>query len=181
MDKVLFKNLKPGDIILSLEMNRRMLCPVFEVCRVLRIGEEYTGRVNDDKFSRLLKLELLDSNRSNFEISVEPDHDGSIYDKVYYTTSPESVYNEVLIQKQKAEAILQNHKKYEACIEECNSILAKLSPEEPSNKQDKYVKSADVKSLIQEEVKNILDPISKKIDSLYNSLMSNENKKEDNS
>lgn len=166
-----FNELKTGDLVLSLEMNRRMLCPIFEVCKVLKIGKEYTGRMSDDKFSRLIKLELVDSTNNSYEVVLEAETNSSIFDKVYYTTSPEAVYNEVAIQKQKALAVLQNRKKYEACVEECDNILKRLSPESPKeNAQQVQATEANIKNIIREEVGTILEPTMQKIDILYNSL-----------
>lgn len=168
-----FNEIKPGDLVLSLEMNRRMLCPIFEVCKVLRVGQEYTGRMSDDKFTRLIKLELMDSTNNSYEVVVEAETDGSIYDKVYYTTSPEAIYNEVTVQKQKALSIIQNIKKYEACVEECSNIQAKLLPEDKKGSIQSQ-QNIDIKEIIHEEIGNILAPTLKKIDILYKSLTNEE-------
>lgn len=169
-----FKEVQPGDIILGLEMNRRTLCPTLEVCKVLRVSKEFTDRVGNS-FGRLVKIELVDSTQESYEVVLEADNEGSIYDKVFYSTSPEAVFQEVQVQKQRAQATIDNINKYKLCVEECDKIMLKLAPKDHAQAQSNI---QDIDRLVQEAVNKQLAPVSEMVKTLYDSLTSSPNKPE---
>ena len=171
-----FKDVQPGDLVLSLEMNRRTLLPLMEVCRVMRIGKEFTDKVGSG-YGRLIKVELADSTQETFEVVLESETNTSIYDKVVYSTSPEVIYQEVGIQKQKAKAVIENLSKYKLCIEECDKIQLKLAPpEEVQKPQGSSLTNQDIQDMIKREIEASLTPMTDMVTKMYNSLMPNEPK-----
>lgn len=169
-----FKEVQPGDIILGLEMNRRTLCPTLEVCKVLRVSKEFTDRVGNS-FGRLVKIELVDSTQESYEVVLEADTEGSIYDKVFYSTSPEAVFQEVQVQKQRAQATIDNISKYKLCVEECDKIMLRLAPQDHAQAQSNM---PDIDRLVQEAVNKQLAPVSEMVKTIYDSLMPSTNKPE---
>jgi len=164
-----FKELNPGDLIMSLEMNRRTLCPIVEVCKVIRIGKEYSDRVGQS-YGRLINLELTDSLQESFEVALESEVDTSIFDRVVYSTSPEVIYRELQIQKQKAKSFLDNRSKYELCIEECDKAMMKIAPQEAAKPTADFT-TPDIQALIKKEIENSINPINKMVSEMYQSLM----------
>ena len=169
-----FKEVQPGDIVLGLEMNRRTLCPTLEICKVIRVGKEFTDRVGSS-FSRLVRIELVDSTQESYEVVLESDTDGSIYDKIFYSTSPEAIFQEVQVQKQRAQATIDNINKYKLCVEECDKILLKLAPRDHVQTTSNI---PDIDRLVQEAVNKQISPMNEMIKTLYNSLMASPNKPE---
>lgn len=169
-----FKEVQPGDIILGLEMNRRTLCPTLEVCKVLRVSKEFTDRVGNS-FGRLVKIELVDSTQESYEVVLEADTEGSIYDKVFYSTSPEAVFQEVQVQKQRAQATIDNISKYKLCVEECDKIMLRLAPQDHAQAKSNM---PDIDRLVQEAVNKQLAPVSEMVKALHDSLVSSPNKPE---
>lgn len=169
-----FKEVQPGDIVLGLEMNRRTLCPTLEICKVLRVGKEFTDRVGSS-FGRLIRIELVDSTQESYEVVLESDTDGSIYDKVFYSTSPEAIFQEVQVQKQRAQATIDNISKYKLCVEECDKILLKLAPQDHVQTTSNI---PDIDRLVQEAVNKQISPMNEMIKTLYNSLISSPDKPE---
>ena len=164
---MLFKEVQPGDIILGLEMNRRTLCPILEACRVIKVGKEFTDRVGGS-YGRLIKLELIDSTQESYEVILEAETSGSIYDKIFYSTSPEAIFQEVQVQKQRAQATIDNMSKYKLCVEECDKIMLRLSP------QDHTPSAPNVPNLdkmVQEAVSKQIGPMSEMVKTLYDSLV----------
>lgn len=169
-----FKEVQPGDIVLGLEMNRRTLCPTLEICKVIRVGKEFTDRVGSS-FGRLIRIELVDSTQESYEVVLESDTDGSIYDKVFYSTSPEAIFQEVQVQKQRAQATIDNINKYKLCVEECDKILLRLAPQDHVQTTSNI---PDIDRLVQEAVNKQISPMNEMIKTLYNSLMASPNKPE---
>lgn len=165
-----FNQVKPGDIILSLEMNRRTLCPIMETCKVIRVSKEYTDRVGSN-FGRLVKLEVTDSTQETYEVTLEAETNGSIFDKVFYSTSPDLIYQELQVQRQKAKAILDNKSKYELCIEECDKYMDFLVPPSKPEPVNTIADKDTIQSLIQQEINKSLDPMKTMITQMYESLI----------
>ena len=170
-----FNELQPGDAILSLEMNRRTLCPILEVCKVIRVSKEFTDRVGNS-FGRLVKLEITDSTQESYEVTLEADTNGSIFDRVFYSTSPEIVFQEVQIQKQRAQSTIDNMSKYKLCVEECDKIMLKLAPKDSNNQAPQN--APDLDKLVQEAVSKHIAPVSEMVKTLYDSLLSTSSKTE---
>lgn len=171
-----FNELKPGDLILSLEMNRRTLCPILEPCKVLKVSKEFTDRVGNT-YGRLVKLEIMDSTQESFEVTLEAESNGSIYDRVFYSTSPEDVYQELQLQKQKAQSVIDNIPKYKLCIEECDKAMMRIAPPE-NNSPSKGISTQDIEQHIQSVISKQLEPVNQMVKTLYNSLVSGESKPE---
>lgn len=165
-----FNQVKPGDIILSLEMNRRTLCPIMETCKVIRVSKEYTDRVGSN-YGRLVKLEVTDSTQETYEVTLEAETNGSIFDKVFYSTSPDLIYQELQVQRQKAKAILDNKSKYELCIEECDKYMDFLVPPSKPEPVNNIADKDTIQSLIQQEISKSLDPMKTMVTQMYESLI----------
>lgn len=165
-----FNQVKPGDIILSLEMNRRTLCPIMETCKVIRVSKEYTDRVGSN-FGRLVKLEVTDSTQETYEVTLEAETNGSIFDKVFYSTSPDLIYQELQVQRQKAKSILDNKSKYELCIEECDKYMDFLVPPQKPEPVNNIADKDTLQSLIQQEISKSLDPMKTMVTQMYESLI----------
>ena len=165
-----FNQVKPGDIILSLEMNRRTLCPIMETCKVIRVSKEYTDRVGSN-YGRLVKLEVTDSTQETYEVTLEAETNGSIFDKVFYSTSPDLIYQELQVQRQRAKAILDNKSKYELCIEECDKYMDFLVPPSKPEPVNNIADKDTIQSLIQQEISKSIDPMKTMVTQMYESLI----------
>lgn len=165
-----FNQVKPGDIILSLEMNRRTMCPIMETCKVIRVSKEYTDRVGSN-YGRLVKLEVTDSTQETYEVTLEAETNGSIFDKVFYSTSPDLIYQELQVQRQRAKAILDNKSKYELCIEECDKYMDFLAPPSKPEPVNNIADKDTLQSLIQQEISKSLDPMKTMVTQMYESLI----------
>ena len=164
-----FNEVKPGDIILSLEMDRRSLCPILEACKILRVGKEFTDKVGSS-FGRLIKLEVIDSTQESHEIIIESDSIVSVYDRVIYSTSPEEIYQELQVQKHKAQSIIDNTPKYELCVAECEKAMQQIYPKQSDSNQ--VIPDTNLEQVINEAVKKQLDPINNMVKTLYDNLVS---------
>lgn len=172
-----FNQVKPGDILLSLEMNRRTLCPIMETCKVIRVSKEFTDRVGSN-FGRLVKLEVTDSTQETYEVTLEAETNGSIFDKVFYSTSPDIIYQELQVQRHRAKAILDNKSKYELCVEECDKYMAVLVPPQKPEPVNNIPDKDTLQNLIQQEISKSLDPMKNMVTQMYESLMPSPTKSE---
>lgn len=166
-----FNQVKPGDIILSLEMDKRGLYPIVEACKIIKTGKEYSDRIGNS-YGRLIKLEVVDSTNDSFEVVLEADSNGSIYDRIFYSTDPGLILQELHVQKQRAQFVINNVPKYKTCIEECDKWINQLSNKPSSNETGISQVDPDfIRDSIKSEVQASMSPILEKITAMYNSLM----------
>lgn len=130
-DKMIFQKLQKGDIIFSLERDRRALYPIFDQARILKVGESKPmASGTKDGFVNSIELVIQDS-VSQLTIYLPSQSDEGIYNGVYYTTDIVNIINEVTMQKQNALNILNNRPKFEAIVSECDKILGSINYKEP--------------------------------------------------
>lgn len=131
-DKMIFQKLQKGDIIFSLERDRRALYPIFDQARILKVGESKPmASMVKDGFVNSLELVIQDS-VSQITIYLPSQAEEGIYNGIYYTTNLDNIVSEVSNQKQNAVNILNNRERYEAIVSECDKILGSINYKEPS-------------------------------------------------
>lgn len=105
-DKMIFQKLQKGDIIFSLERDRRALYPIFDQARILKVGESKPmASMVKDGFVNSLELVIQDS-VSQITIYLPSQAEEGIYNGIYYTTNLDNIVSEVSNQKQNAVNIL---------------------------------------------------------------------------
>lgn len=125
-DKMIFQKLQKGDIIFSLERDRRALYPIFDQARILKVGESKPmASMVKDGFVNSLELVIQDS-VSQITIYLPSQAEEGIYNGIYYTTNLDNIVSEVSNQRQNAVNILNNRERYEAIVSECDKILGSL-------------------------------------------------------
>ena len=131
-DKMIFQKLQKGDIIFSLERDRRALYPIFDQARILKVGESKPmASMGKDGFVNSLELVIQDS-VSQITIYLPSQAEEGIYNGIYYTTNLDNIISEVSNQRQNAVNILNNRERYEAIVSECDKILGSINYKEPS-------------------------------------------------
>lgn len=131
-DKMIFQKLQKGDIIFSLERDRRALYPIFDQARILKVGESKPlASMVKDGFVNSLELVIQDS-VSQITIYLPSQAEEGIYNGIYYTTNLDNIISEVSNQRQNAVNILNNRERYEAIVSECDKILGSINYKEPS-------------------------------------------------
>ena len=154
-DKMIFQKLQKGDIIFSLERDRRALYPIFDQARILKVGESKPmASMVKDGFVNSLELVIQDS-VSQLTIYLPSQSDEGIYNGVYYTTDIVNIINEVTMQKQNALNILNNRPKFEAVVSECDNILNSINqsqsaPSRPAPEFDEFRQYIDQRITTQE-------------------------------
>ena len=119
-DKMIFQKLQKGDIIFSLERDRRALYPILDQARILKVGESKPmASMVKDGFVNSLELVIQDS-VSQITIYLPSQAEEGIYNGIYYTTNLDNIVSEVSNQKQNAVNILNNRERYEAIVSECD-------------------------------------------------------------
>lgn len=139
-DKMIFQKLQKGDIIFSLERDRRALYPIFDQARILKVGESKPmASMVKDGFVNSLELVIQDS-VSQITIYLPSQAEEGIYNGIYYTTNLDNIVtnldnivSEVSNQRQNAVNILNNRERYEdeAIVSECDKILGSINYKEP--------------------------------------------------
>lgn len=138
MEEMKFKSLQRGDLVFTLERDRRSMYPIFDRAKVVKVGEskprESKPRANEngDGFSNLIEIVLQDS-IGTVTVYLPSDENEGIYNKVYYTLVGSNIVNEVSLQRSQALGIINNVGKYENIIKECDNILAMFENKEPTN------------------------------------------------
>nr|UVN00817.1 MAG: hypothetical protein [Bacteriophage sp.] len=131
-DKMIFQKLQKGDLIFSLERDRRALYPIFDQARILKVGESKPmASMGKDGFVNSLELVIQDS-VSQITIYLPSQAEEGIYNGIYYTTNLDNIISEVSNQRQNAVNILNNRERYEAIVSECDKILGSINYKEPS-------------------------------------------------
>ena len=126
-----FSEVRPGDLILTLEQDRRSQFPIFDTAKVNKISQPSYRRTNgNDNLVQVVMLTLTDST-GTLEVWVPLEAEDTIYDKVYLTPNPSLIQQEILVQKSRARSVLANVDRYKAIDAECDKILALLNPNTP--------------------------------------------------
>ena len=135
MEELIFQNVQKGDMIFTLERDRRSGYPIFDQARVLKVGESKPMASNGKEgFVNSIELVIQDS-ISQITIYLPTNVNEGIYNGTYYTTNLDNIINEVSMQKQNALNILNNKAKFEAVVSECDNILGLINnrSESPRN------------------------------------------------
>ena len=130
-----FQKVQKGDMIFTLEKDRRSGYPIFDQARVLKVGESKPMASNGKEgFVNSIELVIQDS-ISQITIYLPTNVNEGIYNGTYYTTNLDNIINEVSMQKQNALNILNNKAKFEAVVSECDNILGLINnrSESPRN------------------------------------------------
>lgn len=124
MEEMKFRSLQRGDLVFTLERDRRSMYPIFDRAKVVKVGEsKLRANENGDGFSNLIEIVLQDS-IGTVTVYLPSDGNEGIYNNVYYTLIGNNVVNEVSLQRSQALGIINNVGKYENIIKECDNILA---------------------------------------------------------
>jgi hypothetical protein len=124
MEEMKFKSLQRGDLVFTLERDRRSMYPIFDRAKVVKVGESKArANENGDGFSNLIEIVLQDS-IGTVTVYLPSDGNEGIYNNVYYTLIGSNIVNEVSLQRSQALGIINNVGKYENIIKECDNILA---------------------------------------------------------
>lgn len=132
---LIFQKLQKGEVIFTLEKDRRSGYPIFDTAKIVKVGESKPmASGTKDGFVNSIELVIQDS-VSQLTIYLPSQSDEGIYNGVYYTTDIVNIINEVTIQKQNALNILNNRPKFEAVVSECDNILGLINnrSESPRN------------------------------------------------
>lgn len=124
---LIFQKLQKGEVIFTLEKDRRSGYPIFDTAKIVKVGESkpMTSGTKDG-FVNSVELVIQDS-VSQLTIYLPSQSDEGIYNGVYYTTDVVNIINEVTMQKHNALNILNNRSKFEAIVSECNNILNSIN------------------------------------------------------
>lgn len=131
---LIFQKLQKGEVIFTLEKDRRSGYPIFDTAKIVKVGESKPmASGTKDGFVNSIELVIQDS-VSQLTIYLPSQSDEGIHNGVYYTTDIVNIINEVTMQKQNALNILNNRPKFEAIVSECDNILNSInqSPSAPS-------------------------------------------------
>lgn len=86
MEELIFQKVQKGDMIFTLEKDRRSGYPIFDQARVLKVGESKPMASNGKEgFVNSIELVIQDS-VSQLTIYLPSQSDEGIYNGVYYTT-----------------------------------------------------------------------------------------------
>ena len=155
MEELIFQKVQKGDMIFTLEKDRRSGYPIFDQARVLKVGESKPMASNGKEgFVNSIELVIQDS-VSQLTIYLPSQSDEGIYNGVYYTTDIVNIINEVTMQKQNALNILNNRPKFEAVVSECDNILNSINqsqsaPSRPAPEFDEFRQYIDQRITTQE-------------------------------
>lgn len=154
-EELIFQKVQKGDMIFTLEKDRRSGYPIFDQARVLKVGESKPMASNGKEgFVNSIELVIQDS-ISQITIYLPTNVNEGIYNGTYYTTNLDNIINEVSMQKQNALNILNNKAKFEAVVSECDNILGLInnrseSPRNPAPDFEEFKLSMDERLTNQE-------------------------------
>ena len=140
---LIFQKLQKGEVIFTLEKDRRSGYPIFDTAKIVKVGESKPmASGTKDGFVNSIELVIQDS-VSQLTIYLPSQSDEGIYNGVYYTTDIVNIINEVTMQKQNALNILNNRPKFEAVVSECDNILNSINqsqsaPSRPAPEFDEF-------------------------------------------
>lgn len=138
MEEMKFKSLQRGDSVFTLERDRRSMYPIFDLAKVVKVGESKPrANENGDGFSNLIVSNLIEivlqDSVGTVTVYLPSDGNEGIYNNVYYTLIGSNIVNEVSLQRSQTLGIINNVGKYENIVKECNNILALFENKEPTN------------------------------------------------
>lgn len=133
---LIFQKVQKGEMIFTLEKDRRSGYLIFDTARIVKVGESKPMASGaKDGFVNSVELVIQDS-VLQLTVYLPSQSDEGIYNGVYYTTDVVNIINEVTMQKHNALNILNNRPKFEAIVSECDNILNSInqyqSPSAPS-------------------------------------------------
>lgn len=148
---LIFQKLQKGEVIFTLEKDRRSGYPIFDTAKIVKVGE---SKPMASGTNNSIELVIQDS-VSQLTIYLPSQSDEGIYNGVYYTTDIVNIINEVTIQKQNALNILNNRPKFEAVVSECDNILNSINqsqsaPSRPAPEFDEFRQYIDQRITAQE-------------------------------
>lgn len=152
---LIFQKLQKGEVIFTLEKDRRSGYPIFDTAKIVKTGESKPmASGTKDGFVNSIELVIQDS-VSQLTIYLPSQSDEGIYNGVYYTTDIVNIINEVTMQKQNALNILNNRPKFEAVVSECDNILNSINqsqsaPSRPAPEFDEFRQYIDQRITTQE-------------------------------
>lgn len=152
---LIFQKLQKGEVIFTLEKDRRSGYPIFDTAKIVKVGESKPmASGTKDGFVNSIELVIQDS-VSQLTIYLPSQSDEGIYNGVYYTTDIVNIINEVTMQKQNALNILNNRPKFEAVVSECDNILNSINqsqsaPSRPAPEFDEFRQYIDQRITTQE-------------------------------
>lgn len=152
---LIFQKLQKGEVIFTLEKDRRSGYLIFDTAKIVKVGESKPmASGTKDGFVNSIELVIQDS-VSQLTIYLPSQSDEGIYNGVYYTTDIVNIINEVTIQKQNALNILNNRPKFEAVVSECDNILNSINqsqsaPSRPAPEFDEFRQYIDQRITTQE-------------------------------
>lgn len=124
---LIFQKVQKGEMIFTLEKDRRSGYPIFDTARIVKVGESKPMASGaKDGFVNSVELVIQDS-VSQLTIYLPSQSDEGIYNGIYYTTDVVNIINEVTMQKHNALNILNNRPKFEAIVSECDNILNSIN------------------------------------------------------
>lgn len=138
---LIFQKLQKGEVIFTLEKDRRSGYPIFDTAKIVKVGESKPmASGTKDGFVNSIELVIQDS-VSQLTIYLPSQSDEGIYNGVYYTTD---IVN-----------ILNNRSKFEAVVSECDNILNSINqsqsaPSRPAPEFDEFRQYIDQRITTQE-------------------------------
>lgn len=127
MEVLNFSALKKGDVIFTLEQDRRSGYPIFDQATVLKMGESKPRPTSKDgTYETMVELILQDS-VGQMSIFLPTNNSEGIYNNTYFTTDITNIDNELKVQQERAQMVLDNREKYAAIVGECKNIRASIS------------------------------------------------------
>lgn len=99
---LIFQKVQKGEMIFTLEKDRRSGYPIFDTARIVKVGESKPMASGaKDGFVNSVELVIQDS-VSQLTVYLPSQSDEGIYNGVYYTTDVVNIINEVTMQKHNA-------------------------------------------------------------------------------
>lgn len=158
-----------GDTLFCLEQDRRSKCPIFDTAKVIK-ADKPKPLSRDNNFVACVELQIVDS-LSSLSIVLPAEDTEGICSNVYYTTDPNKIMDEVILQRDNAQSIINNIDKYQYTVEECNKIIGVLS--DLTGTSVSQTQSLDK---FKEEISQKVEIQSQMLAEIYNSLGLNKNK-----
>lgn len=128
----IFEKLEKGDIIFTLEKDRRAGYPIFDKAQVIKVGSSKPmanpNPGDSGAYMNAVELQIQDP-YSVQDIYLPANKVEGIYNGIYYTTDIRCIANEVSLQGKQALDILNNTERYKTIAEECNNILSSIENE----------------------------------------------------
>lgn len=162
-----FSEVRQGDVLLTLEQDRRSQFPIFDIATVQKISNPgYQRMGNESSMVQVVTMTITDST-GTFPVIVPLDGEDTVYDKIYITPNPQLIRQEIWVQKSRAQQVLSNIDRYKAIDTECDKILARLDP----NQQPNTINSGrELPNSITADLAQKVDLQGKMLEKIYKSL-----------